>query len=93
MPPRETVILDSVCGLIGFLSADGTAGFLPAALKWLAPADLDATIADLRQTHRLLAARSLRGSWRVVPNSDHLIASSQSAAVIDAVGGLLADVR
>ncbi|HET9194398.1 MAG TPA: hypothetical protein VFO21_16055, partial [Vicinamibacterales bacterium] len=42
-------------------------------------------IPDVRETHRQLAQRSARGTWRVVPGSDHLIASSQPQAVVDAV--------
>ena len=39
----------------------------------------------MQNAHRTLAARSSRGTWRVVPGSDHLIASSQPQAVVDAV--------
>ncbi len=35
--------------------------------------------------HQALAARSSRGSWRVVPDSTHLIGSSQPDAVAEAV--------
>jgi protein-S-isoprenylcysteine O-methyltransferase Ste14/pimeloyl-ACP methyl ester carboxylesterase len=38
----------------------------------------------LRDAHRQLATRSTRASWRLVPDSDHLIASSQPDAVAEA---------
>jgi len=39
------------------------------------------------------AQRSRRGTWRVVPGSDHLIASGQPRVVADAVLDMLAEVR
>jgi pimeloyl-ACP methyl ester carboxylesterase len=43
--------------------------------------------------HQALAARSTAGSWRMVPNSTHLIGSSQPEAVVDAVFTLLDQLR
>jgi protein-S-isoprenylcysteine O-methyltransferase Ste14/pimeloyl-ACP methyl ester carboxylesterase len=42
--------------------------------------------------HQRLAKQSSRGSWRLVPDSDHLIASSQPDAVADAVLEVLEQV-
>ena len=57
--------------------------------KGLAPPMFDSAVADLQplmqKAHRTLAARSSRGTWRIVPGSDHLIAGSQPQAVVDAV--------
>ena len=57
--------------------------------KGLAPPLFDSAVAPLQplmqNAHRTLAARSSRGTWRIVPGSDHLIASSQPQAVVDAV--------
>lgn len=57
--------------------------------KGLAPPLLDSAVAHLQplmqKAHRTLAERSSGGTWRIVPGSDHLIASSQPQAVVDAV--------
>jgi hypothetical protein len=39
------------------------------------------------------AQRSRRGTWRIVPGSDHLIGNSQPHAVADAVLEMVAEVR
>jgi hypothetical protein len=39
----------------------------------------------MRSAHQAMAKRSDAGAWRMVPGSDHLIASSRPQAVIDAV--------
>ena len=65
------------------LSAETREAFLPPAMaNWV---QIDEPIERLRETHRHLAGRSSRGVWRVVPGSDHLIASSQPQAVVEAV--------
>jgi pimeloyl-ACP methyl ester carboxylesterase len=43
--------------------------------------------------HQALAKRSTRGSWRIVPDSEHLIASSQPDAVTGEILAMLADIR
>jgi len=57
--------------------------------RGLAPPFLDSAVADLQplmqKAHRSLAEGSSRGTWRIVPGSDHLIAGSQPQAVVDAV--------
>jgi pimeloyl-ACP methyl ester carboxylesterase len=57
--------------------------------RGLAPPALESAVAPLQplmqKAHRTLAARSSRGTWRIVPGSDHLIAGSQPQAVVDAV--------
>jgi hypothetical protein len=65
------------------LSADSREQLLPPALAgWF---DLKGFVDALRETHRHLAERSLHGTWRIVPGSTHLIASSKPEAAIDAV--------
>ena len=44
---------------------------------------------DWRDLQQRLARRSTRGVWRVVPDSDHLIAGSQPHAVAAAVSEML----
>ena len=41
------------------------------------------------ESHQRLAKRSTRGSWRIVPKSDHLIAVSQPDAVVEAIFSIL----
>jgi len=57
--------------------------------KGLAPPLFDSAAASfqplMQNAHRTLAARSSRGTWRIVPGSDHLIAGSQPQAVVDVV--------
>ena len=43
--------------------------------------------------HQELAKQSTRGSWRIVPDSEHLIASSKPDAVTDEILAMLADIR
>jgi len=47
--------------------------------------------AALRATHQRLAQGSDHGVWKVVPGSDHLIASSQPQAVVEAVTKMIVD--
>jgi pimeloyl-ACP methyl ester carboxylesterase len=55
--------------------------WLDWAVAWMQPA--------MRTAHRAMASRSDGGAWRVVPGSDHMIASSQPQAVIDGVYELM----
>lgn len=71
------------------LSADQEDDLLPPALASLG-IDVTALAAVLHETHRHLAERSQQGTWRTVPGSTHLIASSHPQAVIDAVTPLIA---
>ena len=65
------------------LSAETREAILPPALAgWF---QLQGTLEALRSSHRNLARSSANGVWRIVPGSDHLIASSQPQAVVDAV--------
>ena len=70
------------------LSAETRESFLPPALARIIGTPGGDT-ADLRETHRHLAQQSARGTWRVVPGSDHLIASSQPQVVVDAVSEMV----
>jgi pimeloyl-ACP methyl ester carboxylesterase len=65
------------------LSAETREAFLPPAIAdWV---QINQPVEQLRETHRRLANGSESGVWRVVPGSNHLIASSQPQAVVDAV--------
>lgn len=65
------------------LSAETREALLPPAMaSWF---DVRHAAAALRASHQRLARRSSRGTWRVVPGSDHLMASSQPRAVAEAV--------
>ena len=70
------------------LTGATTEHLLPAGLGL--PANIDQ---ERRQLHQQLAARSSRGTWRVVPGSDHLIANSQPHAVAEAVLAMIAAVK
>jgi pimeloyl-ACP methyl ester carboxylesterase len=52
-----------------------------------------ALVREVRESHRHLAARSTRGSWRLVRGSGHVIAEDRPGDVVDAVIGILAMVR
>jgi protein-S-isoprenylcysteine O-methyltransferase Ste14/pimeloyl-ACP methyl ester carboxylesterase len=69
------------------LSASSTAQALPAFLDgWVDPAPMRARMLE---THRQFATKSDRGKWLIVPESTHLIGSSQPDAVADAVFDIL----
>jgi pimeloyl-ACP methyl ester carboxylesterase len=72
------------------LSAERADGFLPGNVQYGRVAELHAY---LTETSQHLAQRSTRGSWRLVRGSGHLIAGDQPAAVIEAVIGLLNQLR
>ena len=61
-------------------------------LEFFAPLTDDIRDARL-QIHQALAKQSSRGVWRMVPDSDHLIASSKPDVVTDVILSMLADVR
>jgi pimeloyl-ACP methyl ester carboxylesterase len=69
------------------LSAERSDGLLPASV---ASSDLQqrgtlgALLRRFKQTHQQMAQRSSRGSWRLVGESGHLIASDRPQAVIEA---------
>jgi pimeloyl-ACP methyl ester carboxylesterase/protein-S-isoprenylcysteine O-methyltransferase Ste14 len=55
---------------------------------------LSAERSDLRlEAHQRLAKQSTRGSWKVVPKSEHLIAFSQPEAVIEVIVAMLDELR
>jgi pimeloyl-ACP methyl ester carboxylesterase len=63
------------------LSAENTRNLAPPGFdQWAGPAK-----SALDQGLRTLSNRSTDGRWQIVPGSDHLIAESAPAAVIDAV--------
>jgi len=69
------------------LSAETREALLPPALAgWFR---LDGSLEALRASHQRLARGSERGVWRIVPGSDHLIASSQPQAVVEAVVAMI----
>jgi pimeloyl-ACP methyl ester carboxylesterase len=64
------------------LTAETTAGLIPFGLR----SEVSAALArDWRDLQQQLARRSWRGTWRLVPDSDHLIADRQPHAVAAAV--------
>jgi len=70
------------------LSAESTSNLAPPGFDaWtrLAKSAIDEGL-------RTVSERSTRGQWRVVPGSDHLIAESAPAAVVDAVTSMLATI-
>jgi pimeloyl-ACP methyl ester carboxylesterase len=71
------------------LIAETAGGLGPPALQPQA----EALAAAFHESQKRFARRSTRGSWRIVPNSDHLIASRQPQAVSSAVLGMLNEVR
>jgi protein-S-isoprenylcysteine O-methyltransferase Ste14/pimeloyl-ACP methyl ester carboxylesterase len=69
------------------LSASSVAELAPpAVLRFI---DADALMAETEKAHREIASRSTRGTWKKVPDSTHLIASSQPEAVAEAVMDML----
>jgi pimeloyl-ACP methyl ester carboxylesterase len=79
------------------LTAETTDNLLPVSP--LLPATIvetpamQALVRQVRESHRHLAARSTRGSWRLVRGSGHVIAEDRPGDVIEAVTGILAQVR
>ncbi len=53
----------------------------------------EALWADRLQVHQQLAKQSTRGKWRLVPDSDHLIADRQPDAVAAAILAMLVEIR
>ncbi len=76
--------LPSGMPLVVLSASDPNAG-MPARLAGGAAALREQRV----QIHQALAKRSTRGSWQTVPNSEHLIASSQPDAVIDVIFAML----
>src|SRR5688500_11000121 len=73
------------------LSASSSSGLLPPGLERVI--DAEEVRAALVESHQRLAKQSTRGAWRMVPESTHLIGSSQPDAVADAVFDLLDERR
>jgi pimeloyl-ACP methyl ester carboxylesterase len=83
-PLRDTIPLT-------VLSAETPEGLLPPRLAgWV---DVQVIESARRDAHQRFAKRSARGTWRVVPGSNHLIASSQPQAVIEVVMKMIADLK
>jgi pimeloyl-ACP methyl ester carboxylesterase len=78
------------------LSADTTDNLIP--VPWLIPKSMlqnttvKALVGQLQESHQHLAARSTRGSWKVVRGSGHVIAEDRPGEVVAAVAGILAEV-
>lgn len=73
------------------LSAASAANIFPPRLA--AYVNLDSRTPLRHDAHQRFARQSARGTWRVVPGSDHLIANSRPQAVVDAVLQVLAQAR
>jgi protein-S-isoprenylcysteine O-methyltransferase Ste14/pimeloyl-ACP methyl ester carboxylesterase len=65
------------------LAPPGVGGFI----------DVSAMRDQLVASHQQFAKQSTRGKWQVVPDSTHLIASSQPDAVADAVLEMIEEIR
>jgi hypothetical protein len=74
------------------LSGESSEGLLPPGLAGFR-ARADAFRGDWLAGQQEFARRSTRGTWRVVPGSDHLIASSQPHVVTEAVFDVLTQTR
>jgi len=74
------------------LSAESSEGMLPPGLAGVR-ARADALRGDWLAGQQEFARRSTRGTWRVVPGSGHLIASSQPHVVAEAVFDVLTRIR
>jgi pimeloyl-ACP methyl ester carboxylesterase len=75
------------------LSAERPDGLLPTRPLLPVKSQVMQLYRLLETTARHLAQRSTRGSWRLVRDSGHLIASDQPAVVVDVVLELLNQVR
>ena len=71
------------------LTAQTSAGLVPPGLD----VDLAVLERERLEQQRSLSRRSSRGTWHVVPGSDHLIGNSQPHAVAAAVLEMLSQVR
>jgi pimeloyl-ACP methyl ester carboxylesterase len=74
------------------LSAASSEGLLPPGLAWFR-GRADALRKDRLAGQQQFARRSTRGTWRMVPRSGHLIASSHPHVVSEAVIDMLAQMR
>ncbi len=76
------------------LTAESKANMLPKLLAPVFQAEVDEMRREVSDLPQRLARRSSRGTWRVVPGSDHLIGNSQPHAVASAVLEVLgAEIR
>ena len=77
------------------LTAESTDGLLPIPVRGslaasvLKTAEVQGLVRQLKESHQRLAARSTRGSWRLVRGSGHVIAEDRPEAVVDAVTDVL----
>ena len=71
------------------LTAGSAEGLIPPGLSWLR-GKADAFRSEFLQTQQQFAARSTQGTWRLVQNSGHLIASDQPHVAAEAVLDMLA---
>jgi pimeloyl-ACP methyl ester carboxylesterase len=77
------------------LSAETMENLLPARLlptSMLQNTTVKEMVRRMRESHQHLAARSTRGSWRLVRGSGHVIAEDRPGDVVAAVGEILAQV-
>ena len=70
---------------LAVLSAERGQFEMPPGLGWVSAAFQSTRL----EVHQQLAKRSTKGHWQMVPESTHLIASSQPDAVVKAVLSLL----
>jgi pimeloyl-ACP methyl ester carboxylesterase/protein-S-isoprenylcysteine O-methyltransferase Ste14 len=72
---------------LAVLSASSAEDLVPYGLATVT--DVEEILRTLRDSHQQLAKQSSRGKWAIVPDSTHLIASSQPDAVVDVVFEML----
>ena len=73
------------------LTASSATDLMPPGVERFV--DVEALRVEMSDAHRTMAQRSTRGTWKTVPDSTHLIGSSQPDAVADAVLDLLDQLR
>ena len=73
------------------LRASSAEGLLPPPVRRFV--DVEGLRKELAESHQKFAGLSSKGKWAVVPDSGHLIASSQPDAVADAVLAMLDEIR
>ena len=66
---------------------------LPAIVDRAMPERVASVKRELCELQQRFAQRSRRGTWRVVPDSDHLIAATQPHAVARAVMDVITEWR
>jgi hypothetical protein len=81
------------------LTAESSDGLFPLPMRGpvsaslLRRADVQELVRRLQESHRRLAAQSTRGTWQLVRGSGHVIAEDRPDVVVEAVEGVLRQLR